>query len=123
MHEDIFTRKIIEETLHMYLKRFRIKSIDQIRDNDMNSPKEKILLACIKDFCSFQIDFDLFISILGAIRIINPEKFDPLKQTPIEELCFHSLELQWYIRNDPEKYMHQLTKLYDYYKRNRMKLG
>lgn len=123
MHDDIFTRKIIEETLHIYLKRFKIKAFKSIKDNDITSPKEKILLACIKDFCSFQIDFDLFISLLGMIWIIDPEKFDPIKQTPIEELCFQSLELQWYIRNEPEKYMNQLTKLYDYYKKNKMKLN
>lgn len=116
---DIFTRPTIEETFLKYLDEFHIPSLQMIEDNIISSPKEKLLLAFIRDFNSFKIDFDLLISLIGMIWIIDPEKFDPLKQTKVERLCFKSLELQWAIRNNPVKYIDQLEILIEYYKKNK----
>lgn len=116
---DIFTRPVIEEAFQEYLDEFNISSLQSIEDNMLSSKKDKLLMAFIRDFGTFKIDFDLLISLIGMIWIIDPEKFDPLKQTKVEMICFHSLELQWAIRNDPTKHIGQLGELLEYYKKNK----
>ncbi len=115
---DIFTRPIIEEQFQAYLDEFDIISLQAIEDNFVSSSKGKLLIAFIRDFISFKIDFDLLISLIGMIWIIDPEKFEPSKQTKVELLCFKSLELQWAIRNKPKKYIIQIAELLEYYSKN-----
>ena len=119
LNTDIFTRLVIDDTLQEYLQELKITSLKQIKDNISSSQKEKLLLVFLRDFLSFKIDFDLLISLIGMIWIIDPEQFDPLKQTSVEKLCFKSLELQWAIRNNPNKYIHHLEELIEYYKKNK----
>lgn len=119
---DIFTRQVIEETFQQYLDELGINTVLSIEDNIITSSKEKLLLSFLRDFNTFKIDFDLLISLIGMIWIIDPEKFDPLKQTKIELLCFKSLELQWAMRNNPSKYVEKLEDLHEYYEKNKKKL-
>lgn len=119
---DIFTRPVIEETFVQYLDEFGIHSLQSIEDNIVTSSKEKLLLAFLRDFNAFKIDFDLLISLIGMIWIIDPENFDPLKQTKVELLCFKSLELQWAMRNNPSKYVEKLEDLHEYYEKNKSKI-
>lgn len=117
-NSDIFTRSIIEEQFQAYLDEFGISSLQAIADNLGSSSKGKLLIAFIRDFISFKIDFDLMISLIGMIWIIDPEKFEPSKQTKVEILCFKSLELQWAIRNKPQRYINQIEELLEYYRKN-----
>jgi hypothetical protein len=116
---DIFTRPEIEEIFQKYLEKFKISNIHSIIDNQSNNKKNLLLLTFIRDFQNFIIDFDLLISLIGIIWIIDPDKFDPLKQTEVEMLCFKSLELQWAIRTNPNRVTATLLSLINYYTANK----
>ncbi len=123
-YTDIFTRSTIKRKFHEYLNEFHIKSKKDILDNDTNplSNKEKIFLACIRDYVSFVIDLDLFISLMGILWITDENIFDSDKQTRIEELAFKSLDIQWCLRTEPEKHTANLMELLKYYDKNKYKI-
>ncbi len=118
----IYKRDAIRNQFNKYVKELNIALKTDLKDNDPSSQKEKILLACIRDFVNYEIDFDLFVSIFGILWITDGKKFDFHLQTEVEELCYSGCELQWYLRNEPEKHINWLTEILNYYKKNKTKL-
>jgi len=119
----IYKRDEIRNQFQKYLDEFNIVSKTDITDNDPSSQKEKILLACVRDFVNFEIDFDLFGSVLGMLWTTDEANFNFNYQTEVEELCNMGCELQWYLRNSPEKHISWLTEILEYYKKNQHKIS
>ncbi|MFA9288354.1 MAG: hypothetical protein ACEQSA_00545 [Weeksellaceae bacterium] len=118
----IYNRHVLKSRVQAYLDEFKIKSVAEITDNDEQSKKEIIFLACMRDFIDYTIDFDLMSSVLGIIWICDGEKFQLSKQTIIEQLCYHAFELQWHLRHDPSGHIEWLSSMLDYYNKTKYKI-
>lgn len=113
----------IKHRFTMYLREFNINEKENLIDNDHSSKKELIFLAVIRDFIHFYISFDMFSCLLGELWIIKENIYDFSHETHVEKMCHYGYELQWYLRNNPEKHINWLSEILEYYKENQKKLN
>lgn len=121
-HWTVQNKDRIKVHFNMYLSEFKVTSHNLLTDNDPYSKKEFVFLAIVRDYVNYHISFDMFCVLLGELWMTSEKLYDFSKETQIEEMCRFGFELQWYMRNDPEKSAGWLTEILEYYKKNKTRI-